>query len=106
MAWIAGAGVLIGLLAVVWGISTLRTGWLPPTARRQATRPRLHGLGVLLTGTSLLLQGAFHFGTEPGAYWEVRFFSGNALLLSGLLLIALSQLPLRRRQDDADPSES
>ncbi|MEU0695696.1 hypothetical protein [Streptomyces niveus] len=100
MAWVVGAGALLGLLAITSGIVTLRTGWIVPTARRHVTRPRLHALGALLTGTSVLLQSLFHFQVLPSVSWEARFIGGNALLLSGLLLIALGQLlPLRRSHD-------
>ncbi|MFJ8857069.1 hypothetical protein ACIRD8_01420 [Streptomyces sp. NPDC102451] len=105
MAWVAATGMLIGLLAIALGISTLRTGWILPPARGHVTRPRLCGLDALLTGASVLLQCLVQFHILPGVSWEVRFFGGNALLLSGLLLTALSHLlPLRRKSDHADPS--
>ncbi|MFI0717640.1 hypothetical protein [Streptomyces sp. NPDC021224] len=84
---------------------TLRTGWILPTARRHVTRPQLHGLGALLAGASALLQSLFYFRVLPGVSWEVRFFSGNAVLFAGLLLIVLSQmLPLRRSPDHGELS--
>ncbi|MFE4685732.1 hypothetical protein ACFRNJ_33850 [Streptomyces sp. NPDC056721] len=105
MAWVVGTGAFLGLMAIASGIVTLRTGWILPTARRHVTRPRLHGLGALLTGASVVLQGLFYFRFLPSVSWEVRFFGGNALLFAGLLLIALSQLlPLRRNPNHADPS--
>lgn len=105
MAWIVGTGAFLGLLAIALGIVTLRTGWILPTARRHVTRPQLHGLGALLTGTSVVLQGFFYFRVLPSVSWEARFFVGNTLLFAGLLLIALSQLlPLRRSRDHTDPS--
>ncbi|MFC9530435.1 hypothetical protein [Streptomyces sp. NPDC056975] len=105
MAWVVGTGAFLGLMAIASGIVTLRTGWILPTARRHVTRPQLHGLGVLLTGASVVLQGLFYFRLLPSVSWEARFFSGNALLFAGLLLIALSQLlPLRRNPNHADPS--
>ncbi|MFE4848751.1 hypothetical protein [Streptomyces sp. NPDC056696] len=105
MAWVVGTGAFMGLLAIALGIVTLRTGWILPTARRHVTRPRLHGLGALLTGASVVLQSLFYFRLLPSVSWEARFFSGNALLFSGLLLIVLSQLlPLRRNPNHADPS--
>ncbi|MFI8370058.1 hypothetical protein [Streptomyces sp. NPDC085466] len=95
----------MGLLAIALGIVALRTGWILPTARRHVTRPKLHGLGVLLMGASPLLQSLFYFRILPSVSWDVRFFGGNAILLAGLLLIALSQLlPLRRNLGHADPS--
>ncbi|MER5476804.1 hypothetical protein ABT026_07445 [Streptomyces sp. NPDC002734] len=105
MAWVVGTGAFLGLLVMASGIVTLRTGWTVPMARRHATRPRLHGLGALFTGSSVVLQSLFYFSVLPGVSWDVRFFGGNALLLAGLLLIALSQLlPLRGTQDHADAS--
>ncbi|MEK0099272.1 hypothetical protein WDA79_12385 [Streptomyces sp. A475] len=105
MAWVVGTGAFMGLLVVALGIVTLRTGWILPMARRHVTRPRLHGLGALLAGASVVLQGLFYFRLLPSVSWEARFFSGNALLFAGLVLIALSQLlPLRRDPNHADPS--
>lgn len=105
MAWVVGTGAFLGLLAIAFGIATLRTGWILPTARRHVTRPELHGLGALLTGVSALGQGLFYFRILPSVSWEVRFFGGNAFLFAGLLLITLSQLlPLRRNPDPADPA--
>ncbi|GAB2923698.1 hypothetical protein GCM10027028_22080 [Streptomyces sundarbansensis] len=105
MAWVVGTGAFLGLRAIIWGTVTLRTGWMVPTARRHVTRPQLHGLGALLTGTSPLLQSLFYFRILPSISWEVRFFGGNAFLFAGILLIALSQmLPVRRSPDHADPS--
>ncbi|MFF3013298.1 hypothetical protein [Streptomyces sp. NPDC057939] len=100
MAWLVATGMVVGLAAVVLGIMALRTGWILPTARHHVTRPPLHGLGAVLAGASPLLQGLHHFGLLPGLSWEVRFFGGNALLLSGMLLIALAQL-LPPRSDPA-----
>ncbi|MEU0307442.1 hypothetical protein ACWGH7_21415 [Streptomyces cyaneofuscatus] len=102
MAWAVGTGLLLGLLLIAMGTATLRTGWIVPTARRHVTRPPLHGLGALLMSTSLVLQSLLHFRVLPGAFWEARFYGGNALLLGGMLLLILSQsLPPRRRRDPA-----
>ncbi|WP_326706115.1 hypothetical protein [Streptomyces cyaneofuscatus] len=106
MAWVVGAGMLLGLLFIAMGTATLRTGWLLPTARRHVTRPQLHGLGALLTGASLVLQSLLHFRVLPGVSWEVRFYGGNALLLGGMLLLLVSQtLPLRRGRDHTHHSD-
>ncbi|WP_406416017.1 hypothetical protein [Streptomyces sp. NBC_00842] len=97
--------MLMGLLWIALGIVTLRTGWILPTARRHVTRPQLHGLGALATGASPLMNGLFYFRILPSASWDVRFFGGNALLFTGLLLIATSQLlSPRRSPDHTDPS--
>ncbi|MFI6875119.1 hypothetical protein ACIBL6_16950 [Streptomyces sp. NPDC050400] len=107
MAWVVGAGALLGILAIASGIVTLRTGWVLPTARGHVARPQLHGIGTLFIGSNLVLQSLAHFGALPDVSWEVRFFGGNALLFGGFLLIALSQLlPLRRGRGRVDPSGS
>ncbi|WP_327269326.1 hypothetical protein OG233_18920 [Streptomyces sp. NBC_01218] len=105
MAWVVGAGGFLGLLVIALGIVALRTGWILPTTRRHVTRPRLYGLGGLLTGASVLVQSLLYFGILPSVAWDVRFYGGIAFLLAGLFLIALSQLlPLRRNGVYADPS--
>ncbi|WP_037628766.1 hypothetical protein [Streptomyces aureus] len=105
MAWVVGAGAFLGLLAIVLGVVTIRTGWILPTARRHVTRPELHGFGAMLTGTPVVVQSLFYFRLLPSVSWEVRFFGGNALLLAGLLLIILSQLlPLGRSREQTDPA--
>ncbi|MER8044635.1 hypothetical protein [Streptomyces sp. NPDC094032] len=96
MVWLVGVNVFLGLLAIGAGVVTLRVGWVLPVARRRVTRPRRHGLGAVLVGASLSLQGLLYFWNLPGVSWEVRFFGGNALLLAGLLLIALGQTPVPR----------
>ncbi len=104
MVWVVGVGALVGALAVAAGVATLRTGWILPTARRQVRRPRLHGYGAVCVGSSCLLQSAFYF--LPDISWNTRFFTGNAVLFTGLLLLLLSQLlPVRRAPDHSAPSD-
>ncbi|MEU3973570.1 hypothetical protein [Streptomyces bacillaris] len=105
MAWVVGANALLGVLAIALGTVTLRTGWVLPTARRHVTRPRLHGVGVLFIGASLLLQSLLYFEILPSVSWEVRFYGGNTLLLGGMLLLLLGYvLPLRRTEPRTRPS--
>ncbi|WP_406360288.1 hypothetical protein OH782_37700 [Streptomyces sp. NBC_01544] len=94
--------MLMGLLAIAMGLVTLRTGWILPPARRHVTRPHLHGLGGLLIGTSLVLQGLFDFRILPSLSWDFRFFGGIAFLFTGLLLISASQLMAPRRRPEPD----
>lgn len=106
MAWVVGANALLGLLAITLGTVGIRTGWVLPTARRHVTRPRLHGLGALFIGASLLLRSLVYFRILPDLPWDVTFFGGSALLLGGMLLMALSQLlPLRRSPHHTRSSE-
>ncbi|CAM5528059.1 hypothetical protein [Streptomyces pilosus] len=106
MVWVVGIGVLVGLLMVASGVGTLRTGWVVPSARRHVARPKLYGLGALLIGVSILLQGLMYFRVLPSVPPEARYVGGNALLLGGLLLVALSQPRQRGGSVRADPSGS
>ncbi|MFZ4280737.1 hypothetical protein [Streptomyces rhizosphaericola] len=104
MAWVVAANALLGVPAIALGTVTLRTGWVLPTAHRHVTRPRFHGVGVLLIGASLLLQSLLHFEVLPSVSWEARFYGGNALLLGGMLLLLLGYvLPLRRTEPHTRP---
>ncbi|MFI0901277.1 hypothetical protein [Streptomyces sp. NPDC020983] len=97
MIWVAGPGAVVGLLVIASGWATLRTGWLPPLARRHAGRPQLHAAGALVAGASVTGQALFGLGVLPGLPWQERFLGGNAVLLAGLALIVLGQmLPPRR----------
>ncbi|MEU6661965.1 hypothetical protein [Streptomyces sp. NPDC046821] len=95
MEWIVGIGMLFGLLCIIAGIAALRTGWAPRWMRRHVTRPSLYGLGLLLVGLPVFVQGFFYFHLVASPSWEVRFFGLNAFLFSGLILIGVGQM--RRR---------
>lgn len=97
MEWVVGVGLFLGLLIFALGVASIRTGWTLPWARRHIRHPRVYGAGALLMGTSFVLQGLFYFGVLPVPSWEVRFFSMNALMFSGLVLLGVGQLPARRK---------
>jgi hypothetical protein len=99
VSWFAGVDVAVGLLALLAGAISLRTGRPLPGVRRPVRQPRLHGLGAVLIGVACLLQGFFHFGVIPSPSWEVRFFGANALLLCGLVLLMVDGF--RSRAGDA-----
>ncbi|WP_328921019.1 hypothetical protein OG911_38425 [Streptomyces sp. NBC_00208] len=94
--------MLTGLLAIAMGLVTLRTGWVLPAARRHVTRPRLHGLGGLSIGASLVLQGLFDSRILPSLSWDIRFFGEIAFLFAGLLFISASRLMAPRRRPEPD----
>ncbi|WP_406277345.1 hypothetical protein OHT93_34885 [Streptomyces sp. NBC_00191] len=92
MGWVVGVGMALGLLGIVLGTASIRTGWTLPCVRRRVTRPRMHGLGVLLVSTTCVVQGLFYFHLVPSLTWEIRFFGANALTFSGLILVAAGQM--------------
>ncbi|WP_223280852.1 hypothetical protein [Streptomyces antnestii] len=95
MEWVVGTGMLAGLLLIASGTASMRTGWVPPWARRRVTRPSLYGLGAVLVGVPCVVQGLFYFRILASPSWEVRFVAQNALMFSGLILIGVGQM--RRR---------
>jgi hypothetical protein len=98
MAWVAGFGMVLGLLAIALGTASIRTGWTLPWVRRRVTRPWIHGLGAFLVGASCVVQGLFYFRIVPSPSWEVRFFATNALTFSGLILIGAAHVLATRRR--------
>jgi hypothetical protein len=99
MKWVVGSGMVMGLPAVALGVASVRTGWTLPWERRRVTRPRVYGIAGLLVGAPCLIQGLFYFHVVPSPSWEFRFFGTNALMLSGLILMGLSQMRPSRRTD-------
>ncbi|MBG7702389.1 hypothetical protein HCJ76_30980 [Streptomyces sp. MC1] len=98
MSWFAGFDMVVGVVALVFGSVSLRTGRALPGGRRRVRQPRLQGLGAALIGVACLLQGFFHFGLTPSPSWEVRFFGANTLILSGLVLLMAGGLRRRRTE--------
>ncbi|MFI2347939.1 hypothetical protein ACH492_13020 [Streptomyces sp. NPDC019443] len=98
MEWVAGCGMVLGLLAIALGTASIRTGWTLPWVRRRVTRPRIHGLGALLVGAPCVMQGLFYFRIVPSPSWEIRFFATNALTFSGLILIGAAHVLTTRRR--------
>ncbi|WP_406301457.1 hypothetical protein OHA61_02425 [Streptomyces sp. NBC_00885] len=98
MGWVVGVGMALGLLGIALGTASIRTGWTLPWVRRRVTRPRMHGLGVLLVSTTSVVQGLFYLHVVPSPTWEIRFLGANALMFSGLILVAAGQMmgPPRR----------
>ncbi|MFH8935394.1 hypothetical protein [Streptomyces griseosporeus] len=98
MGWTVAGGMVFGVLLVALGVAALRTGWTLPWARGRVTRMRMYGWGAVLVGVNPVVQGLFYFRIAPDLSWNVRFFSMNALLFTGLLLIGVSQMRLPRRR--------
>jgi hypothetical protein len=96
--WIVAGGMVLGALLMALGTAALRTGWTLPWARRHVTRPGMYGLGGVLMGLPVFVQGFFYFDIVPEPSWEVRFFGMNVLLLSGIALSGISQLGHRKPQ--------
>lgn len=102
--WTVAGCMVLGVLMVVLGVAALRTGWTLPWARGRVTRMRMYGWGLVLAGVNPVVQGLFYFHIAPDLSWDIRFFSVNALLFAGLVLIGVSQmrLPRLKRRTEVD----
>ncbi|MEU6165258.1 hypothetical protein [Streptomyces tanashiensis] len=105
MAWILGAVMPLGVVAIVLGVIAFRTGWMIPPSRRSVRQPRVYGVGVALTGVGLLVMGATYFVLSdalPGHPWLALV--GNGVELVGIAVIAASHLRPRRGRPAHHPA--
>ncbi|MEU3049263.1 MULTISPECIES: hypothetical protein [unclassified Streptomyces] len=98
MHWLGVLAAAVGAAALVLGAAALRSGWTLPWTRGTVLRPQLYGLGGVLFGVACLGQGLFSLGVLPAVSRDVRLYAMSALLLCGLLLIGVSQMPRTARR--------
>ncbi|MBQ0828754.1 hypothetical protein [Streptomyces tagetis] len=101
-------GALVALLIGVSGVAALTRGWLLPVNRRSVRRVRLHGWGQLVMALGLGWNAACaltldRLAAYDGLMREWGTFGGIALILGGLVLVMLSQLPRRERRGGGTP---
>ncbi|WP_371640248.1 hypothetical protein [Streptomyces virginiae] len=90
-----GLGVLtlVALAIAISGVVELLTGWIHPWERARVMRPVPHGLGQVLTGSSLCLAfGVFAFSPTGDALRSLMAV-GAGLFLTGTILVGVSRLP-------------
>ncbi|MFF2852476.1 hypothetical protein ACFVT5_40180 [Streptomyces sp. NPDC058001] len=89
--YLALALVLFASLVFASGVAAVTRGWVLPVNRRTIHRPRLHGWGQLLIAFALCCQAVFGLMISdiPTRQWGT--LTGSALLLTGLLIMGLSQ---------------
>ncbi|WP_406515842.1 hypothetical protein OH809_29285 [Streptomyces sp. NBC_00873] len=95
--------VLVALLFAASGAAGITRGWVLPTNRRPVRRPRLYGWGQLVAAFALCWQMVFFsvISDIDIRQWGTLF--GSALLLTGLILMGMSQRPGGNRQGSATP---
>ncbi|MEU7278494.1 hypothetical protein AB0A69_06850 [Streptomyces sp. NPDC045431] len=97
--------VLLALLIAASGVAAVTHGWVLPTNRKAVHRPRLYGWGQLTVALALCCHTLVGLViTELGTrQWGT--LTGSALLLTGLMVMMVSQRQLGRRQGNGSLSD-
>ncbi|MFJ2301491.1 hypothetical protein [Streptomyces sp. NPDC087787] len=100
--------VLVALLFAASGVAGITRGWVLPVNRHRVRRVRLYGWGQLVAAVALCRQMLFSTvlsdpDTLDPHIREWGFLSGGALLLTGLILMGVSQRARGARQGTGTP---
>ncbi|MEV7234878.1 hypothetical protein AB0N06_13125 [Streptomyces sp. NPDC051020] len=102
--YIAIPAVLLALLFAASGIAGITRGWVLPTNRRAVHRPRLNGWGQLVAAVALCWQQVSFWVISDIEIRQWGTLFGSALLLTGLILMGVSQRRTgRNRQGSGTP---
>lgn len=83
--------VAVALLFAASGVAAVTRGWVPPWNRRHVRRVRLYGWGQLVAGVGLCCQVVFGLVISGIGIRQFGTFAGSGLLLTGLLVMVVSQ---------------
>ncbi|MGX4694787.1 hypothetical protein [Streptomyces sp. JNUCC 63] len=95
--------VLLALLIAASGIAAVTRGWVLPWNRRSVRRVRLYGWGQLMLAFALCWQVVFGLVISGPDIREWGAASGIALLLTGIIVMIVSQHTGRNRQGTGTP---
>ncbi|NUV67071.1 hypothetical protein G6W57_08110 [Streptomyces sp. CAI-121] len=90
--------ILLALLIAASGVAALTRGWVLPTGRKHVIRPRLYGWGQLVIAVALCCQVTFGLMTSGIGSRQWGTLTGSVLMVTGVLVIAMSQRAAGRRQ--------
>lgn len=90
--------ILVALLIAASGIAALTRGWVLPTNRKHVTRPQLYGWGQLVVAIALCCQAAFGLMTNDLGTRQWGTLVGSVLMVTGILVTAVSQRTTGHRQ--------
>lgn len=85
------------------GVAAVARGWVFPGNRRPVHRVRLYGWGQLVVAAALCCQLVFGLVVDDIGLRQWGTLTGGGLLLTGFLVMAVSQGPGGRRRDDGMP---
>ncbi|WP_406726803.1 hypothetical protein WJ438_22320 [Streptomyces sp. GD-15H] len=101
--YLAIPSVVMALLIAASGLAAVTRGWVLPWNRRSVRRVRLYGWGQLVMAFGLCCQVLFGLVITGPGIREWGAPSGIALLLTGIIVMMVSQRPGANRQGSGMP---
>jgi protein-S-isoprenylcysteine O-methyltransferase Ste14 len=95
--------VLLALLIAASAIAAITRGWVLPTNRKPIRRPQLYGWGQLIIAIALCCQGVFGLMTDDLDTRQWGTLTGSVLMVTGIIVIAVSQRTAGHRQRSSAP---
>ncbi|MGW3495942.1 hypothetical protein [Streptomyces sp. NPDC001020] len=96
--YLAIPSVLVGVSIAALGVAALTRGWVLPLNRRSVRFIRLYGWGQLVTSFALCWQVVFGLVISNPGIRPLGTLFGSGLLLTGIIMMAVSQCVGRNRQ--------
>ncbi|MDG9720684.1 hypothetical protein [Streptomyces sp. DH24] len=95
--------ILLALLIAASGMAAVTRGWVLPTNRKPIRRPQLYGWGQLVMAIALCCQAVFGLMTSDLDTRQWGTLTGSVLMVTGILVIAVSQRTTGHRQGGKAP---
>lgn len=89
--YLAVPSVVVALLFAASGVAAITRGWVLPWNRRHVRRVRLYGWGQSVAASGLCCQVVFGLVSSGIGIRQWGTLTGGGLLLTGLLVMAVSQ---------------
>ncbi|MFE9920725.1 hypothetical protein ACFYQA_03870 [Streptomyces sp. NPDC005774] len=100
---LAVLAVLVASLIAASGVAAVTRGWVLPWNRRRVYRVRLYGWGQLVLAFGLCCQVLFGLVISNLGIRSLVTLTGVGLLLTGLIVMTVSQRPGANRQGSGTP---
>ncbi|MEU3449445.1 hypothetical protein AB0H29_19860 [Streptomyces thermolilacinus] len=97
------AVVALALLIAASGVAAITRGWVLPVNRETVRRPRLYGWAQLVVAAALCCQVVFGLMADDVVVRQWGTMAGSALLVAGVVLIALNQRAAGRGRGTGAP---
>ncbi|WP_055629771.1 hypothetical protein [Streptomyces hirsutus] len=101
--YLAIPSVVVALLFAASGAAAVARGWVLPWNRRSVRRVRLYGWGQLVAAFGLCWQVVFGLVISGPGIRQWGTLTGSGLLLTGLIVMTVSQRPGADRQGSGTP---
>ncbi|MGY0070452.1 hypothetical protein ACWZEH_27465 [Streptomyces sp. QTS137] len=95
--------ILLALLIAASGVAAIARGWVLPTNRKPVRRPKFYGWGQLVVALALCCQAVFGLMSNNLDTRQWGTLTGGVLLVTGLLVTAVSQRTTGHQQGTSAP---